>query len=50
MKTDNLVICVTGDCKGDIETHNDDIWGKFDGDIKASGTLKIKNKEKHLEN
>ncbi len=41
MKTDNLVIGVTGECKGDIETHNADIWGKFDGDIKASGTLTI---------
>ena len=41
MKTDNLVVGVTGDCKGNIETHNADIWGEFDGDIKASGTLTI---------
>ena len=41
MKTDNLVVGVTGNCKGDIETHNADIWGEFDGDIKASGTLTI---------
>ena len=41
MKTDNLVVGVTGDCKGNIETHNADVWGKFDGDIKASGTLTI---------
>ncbi len=41
MKTDNLVIGATGDCKGNIETHNADIWGKFDGEIKASGTLTI---------
>ena len=41
MKTDNLVIGVTGECKGTIETHNADIWGLFDGDIKASGTLTI---------
>ena len=41
MKTDNVVIGATGDCKGNIETHNADIWGKFDGEIKASGTLTI---------
>ena len=41
MKTDNLVIGATGDCKGNIETHNADIWGKFDGELKASGTLTI---------
>ena len=41
MKTDNLVVGVTGKCKGNIETHNADVWGAFDGDIKASGTLTI---------
>ena len=41
MKTDNLVIGNTGNCKGNIETHNADIWGSFDGDLKASGTLTI---------
>ena len=41
MKTDNLVVGASGNCKGDIETHNADIWGIFDGDIKASGTLTI---------
>ncbi len=41
MKTDNIVIGVTGQCKGNIETHNADIWGAFDGDLKASGTLTI---------
>ena len=41
MKTDNLVIGTTGKCKGNIETHNADIWGAFDGDLKASGTLTI---------
>ena len=41
MKTDNLVIGNTGKCKGNIETHNADIWGSFDGNIKASGTLTI---------
>ena len=46
MKTDNLVVGATGDCKGSIETHNADIWGAFDGDIKASGTLTIQEKGK----
>ena len=46
MKTDNLVIGVTGHCKGNIETHNADIWGSFDGDIKASGTLTIQEQGK----
>ena len=46
MKTDNLVVGVTGNCKGDIETHNADIWGEFDGDIKASGTLTIQEQGK----
>ena len=41
MKTDNLVIGNTGKCKGNIETHNADIWGSFDGELKASGTLTI---------
>ena len=46
MKTDNLVVGVTGDCKGDIETHNIDVWGTIDGDIKASGTLTIQEQGK----
>ena len=46
MKTDNLVVGATGDCKGSIETHNADIWGGFDGDIKASGTLTIQEQGK----
>ena len=41
MKTDNIVIGNTGICKGNIETHNADIWGSFDGDLKTSGTLTI---------
>ena len=41
MKTDNIVIGHTGKCKGNVETHNADIWGSFDGDLKASGTLTI---------
>ena len=46
MKTDNLVVGATGDCKGTIETHNADIWGNFDGDISASGTLTIQEQGK----
>ena len=41
MKTANIDIRTTGKCKGNIETHNADIWGSFDGDLKASGTLTI---------
>ena len=41
MKTDNIVIGNTGKCKGNVETHNADIWGAFDGDLKASGTITI---------
>jgi len=41
MKTDNLIVGVSGNCKGNIETHNADIWGVFDGSIKASGTLTV---------
>ena len=46
MKTDNLVVGVSGQCKGNIETHNADIWGVFDGDITASGTLTIQEQGK----
>ena len=46
MKTDNIVIGTTGKCKGNIETHNADIWGAFDGDLKASGTLTIQEQGK----
>ena len=41
MKTDNLIVGATGETSGNIETHNADIWGKADGDIKVSGTLTI---------
>ncbi len=46
MKTDNLVVGATGNCKGNIETHNADVWGEFDGEIKASGTLTIQEQGK----
>ena len=41
IKTDNLVVGATGKLSGNIETHNADIWGAIDGDIKVSGTLTI---------
>ena len=41
IKTDNLVVGATGKLSGNIETHNADIWGDVDGDIKVSGTLTI---------
>ena len=46
MKTDNLVVGLTGECKGSVETHNADIWGSFDGDLKASGNLTIQEEGK----
>ena len=41
MKTDNLIVGALGKATGNIETHNADIWGLADGDIKVSGTLTI---------
>ena len=41
MNTDNLIIGNTGNAKGNIETHNADVWGKLDGDLKVSGTLTV---------
>ena len=41
MKTDNLIVGATGKTKGTIESHNADIWGEVDGDVKISGTLTI---------
>ena len=41
MNTDNLVIGGTGDLKGTITTHNGDVWGKLDGEVKVGGTLTI---------
>ena len=46
MKTDNLVVGITGECKGNVETHNADIWGSFDGDLKAFGNLTIQEEGK----
>jgi cytoskeletal protein CcmA (bactofilin family) len=41
MNTDNLVVGGTGDLKGTITSHNADVWGKLDGEIKVGGTLTI---------
>ena len=41
MNVDNLVVGSTGDAKGTIETHNADVWGKIDGDIKVSELLTV---------
>ena len=41
MNTDNLMVGGTGDLKGTITSHNADVWGKLDGDVKGGGTLTI---------
>lgn len=41
VSTDNLVVGSTGDLKGTITSHNADVWGKLDGDVKISGTLTV---------
>ena len=41
MKTDNLVVGGTGELKGTITSHNADVWGKLDGELKVSGTLTV---------
>tara|TARA_Y100001970_G_C14206039_1_gene844056 strand:- start:860 stop:1327 length:468 start_codon:yes stop_codon:yes gene_type:complete len=41
IKTDNLVVGATGKISGNIDTHNADIWGEANGEIKVSGTLTI---------
>ena len=41
MKTDNLIVGATGVTNGNVETHNADIWGKIDGELKVTGTLTI---------
>ena len=41
MNTDNLMIGGTGDLKGTITSHNADVWGKLDGEVKVDGTLTI---------
>ena len=41
MNTDNLVVGGSGDLKGTITSHNADVWGKLDGEVKIGGTLTI---------
>ena len=41
MNTDNLVVGGTGDLKGTIASHDADVWGKLDGELKVDGTLTI---------
>ena len=41
MNTDNLIIGGSGDLKGTITSHNADVWGKLDGEVKVGGTLTI---------
>ena len=41
MVTDNLMVGSGGDLKGGVTSHNAEIWGKLDGDLKISGTLTI---------
>ena len=41
MNTDNLVVGGTGELKGTITSHNADVWGKLDGELKVSGTLTV---------
>ena len=41
MNTDNLVVGGSGDLKGTITSHNADVWGKLDGELKIDGTLTI---------
>ena len=41
MNTDNLVVGGSGDLKGTITSHNADVWGKLDGEVKVGGTLTI---------
>ena len=41
MNTDNLVVGGTGDLRGTISSHNADVWGKLDGELKVGGTLTI---------
>ena len=46
MNTDNLVVGGTGDLRGTISSHNADVWGKLDGELKVGGTLTIQEQGK----
>ena len=41
INTDNLVVGGTGDLKGTITSHNADVWGNMDGEVKVTGTLTV---------
>ena len=41
MNTDNLIVGGSGNLKGTITSHNADVWGKLDGEVKVGGTLTI---------
>ena len=41
METDNLMVGIGGDLKGTVSSHNAEVWGNLDGDLKISGTLTI---------
>ena len=43
MNTDNLVVGGSGELKGIITSHNADVWGKLDGELKVGGTLTIQD-------
>ena len=43
MTTDNLVVGGTGNLKGTINSHNADVWGNLDGELKVGGTLTIQD-------
>ena len=43
MNTDNLIVGGSGDLKGTITSHNADVWGKLDGEVKVGGTLTIQD-------
>ena len=41
MITDNLVVGGSGNLQGTITSHNADVWGKLDGELKVEGTLTV---------
>ena len=43
MNTDNLMIGGTGNLKGTITSHNADVWGTLEGEVKVGGTLTIQD-------
>ena len=41
INADNLVVGGSGDLKGTITSHNADVWGNMDGEVKVTGTLTV---------